>query len=149
MTEIAKHLAKEGYILRSGAADGADTAFEEGAGDQKEILIPWRNYNNRKDIEYKFLYAAAVSSVKMFHPAFDVLSQGAIKLHARNFMILFGADPKAPAPVDFVICWTPGGSLRGGTAQALRIALHNDMIIYNLGKKDDLEYWKERIGSKE
>ena len=33
----------------------------------------------------------------------------------------------------FVVCWTPGGQLKGGTAQALRIATALNIPIINLG----------------
>lgn len=36
-------------------------------------------------------------------------------------------------PVSFVVCWTEGGLLKGGTAQALRIATALNIPIINLG----------------
>ena len=36
MTQIAEALAERGYILRSGGAGGADSAFEKGAGSAKK-----------------------------------------------------------------------------------------------------------------
>ena len=33
----------------------------------------------------------------------------------------------------FVVCWTPGGQLSGGTAQALRIATALNIPIINFG----------------
>ena len=45
---IAERLAARGITLRSGAAPGADTAFEcgcdQGSG-KKEIFLPWKNFN--------------------------------------------------------------------------------------------------------
>ena len=46
-TEVAIYLSKQGYILRSGGAKGADQAFERGAA-KKEIYLPWRNFENNK-----------------------------------------------------------------------------------------------------
>ena len=40
MTRIGEKLQEKGYILRSGAAIGADKAFELGA-KTKEIYLPW------------------------------------------------------------------------------------------------------------
>lgn len=43
MTALASLLEKEGCILRSGGAEGADTAFENGVRSlyNKEIYLPW------------------------------------------------------------------------------------------------------------
>ena len=48
MTKIGKYLALNGYVLRSGGANGADTAFEIGCDEGKgvkEIFIPPFNFN--------------------------------------------------------------------------------------------------------
>ena len=45
MTRAAFALLKRGYVLRSGHAIGADSAFERGAGEGKQIFLPapgWR-----------------------------------------------------------------------------------------------------------
>jgi predicted Rossmann fold nucleotide-binding protein DprA/Smf involved in DNA uptake len=44
MTRIAMRMAELGWVLRSGGAKGADYAFEKGAGDKKEIYLPWRGF---------------------------------------------------------------------------------------------------------
>ena len=44
MTQLAQELGKLGWTLRSGGADGADRAFQDGAeavGGRREILLPW------------------------------------------------------------------------------------------------------------
>lgn len=48
----------------------------------------------------------------------------------RNVCQILGAD--LHTPVQMVICWTKGGKLVGGTAQALRIARANNIPIFNL-----------------
>ena len=50
-TNIAKYLATKDFTLRSGAANGADSAFEKGcdiSNGSKEIYLPWRGFNNSK-----------------------------------------------------------------------------------------------------
>ena len=49
MTALASLLEKEGCILRSGGAEGADTAFENGVRSlyNKEIYLPWTFFNNK------------------------------------------------------------------------------------------------------
>jgi cell division GTPase FtsZ len=56
------------------------------------------------------------------------------KLHARNAMIVLGKN--LDDPVDFIICWTPGGTGSGGTGQALRIARAYGIPVYDLGDKN-------------
>ena len=45
---LGRELANDGWTLRSGAADGADAAFEKGcdiSGGVKEIYLPWKEFN--------------------------------------------------------------------------------------------------------
>ena len=52
-TQVANYLGERDFILRSGGANGADLAFEKGCqNDQKEIYIPWKNFN---DSDSKFV----------------------------------------------------------------------------------------------
>ena len=46
MTKISMFLYKHGYTLRSGGAKGADTAFEKGSLEAKEIFTPDSNIPN-------------------------------------------------------------------------------------------------------
>ena len=48
MGEIGRNLAIDGYVLRSGGASGADTAFEQGCDlheGMKEIYLPWKGFS--------------------------------------------------------------------------------------------------------
>ena len=59
MEKLGIVLAKKGFILRSGGADGADKAFEKGcdlASGQKEIYLPWKGFNGNNSSLYTFLY---------------------------------------------------------------------------------------------
>ena len=47
MRRVAERLEVRGYTLRSGGADGADTAFEEGC-KRKEIFLPQPGFNGRE-----------------------------------------------------------------------------------------------------
>jgi len=57
MDKLAQKLEKQGYVLRSGGAAGADTAFAENVV-KKEIFIPWNNFNG---IESNFVGATKKS----------------------------------------------------------------------------------------
>ena len=49
MTQLAKALSYEGWVLRSGGACGADTAFEIGVPSpcNRQIFLPSRSFNGR------------------------------------------------------------------------------------------------------
>ena len=128
MFKTAKYLAENGYILRSGGAEGADTAFEQGCDNvkgNKEIFLPWKGFNNNQSNLYG-INTQAIEIAKKYHPAPDKLSQGAMKLQARNCYQVLGKT--LDNPCKFVICYTKE---RGGTTQALRIAKDYNIPVYN------------------
>lgn len=118
--------------LRSGGADGADTAFEMGAIN-KEIFLPWKGFNNNNSELYNIL-PKAFEIAENIHPAWHKCSQGARKLHARNIHQILGRDLKTFSR--FVICYTPNGSSSGGTGQAIRLAKQLNIPIFDFGLYD-------------
>lgn len=133
--KISKILENKGYILRSGNADGADKAFQNGCIN-KEIYLPWNGYNNLY-INNKNIFSVSDKAIKyslQFHPNKNILSNGAKKLHGRNSQIIMGYN--LDTPVDFVLCWH---NYSGGTMQAVRIAKCNDIPVYNIN--NDKEYY--------
>jgi hypothetical protein len=133
--QIGSEFAKQGYMLRSGGADGADTAFEEGCdlfNGNKEIFIPWKGFNNSKSNLYN-IPREAFAIAKEFHPNWAACSDGAKKLHTRNVMQVLGTNLKTKT--DFVVCWTKLDIRnQGGTGQALRIAKFYKIDIFNLNQ---------------
>lgn len=135
MKLLAQHLSGD-WTLRSGGANGADTAFEEGAiaGDgRKEIFLPWPGFNGRPSTpDYITVPPSRLAEelAAYFHPAWDRCSSTAQKFHRRNSYQVLGQD--LVSPVAFVVCWTKGGRRKGGTGQALRIAEHFDIPIFDL-----------------
>lgn len=130
MTKAARALSADGWILRSGHAGGADLAFEEGSDPNlKEIYIPWRGFNGSSSGLYQ-ISPEALEMAATFHPAWNRCSQGAQKLHARNCAQILGDN--LHTPVDFVVCWTKDGRASGGTGQAMRLAQHHKIRIFNL-----------------
>ena len=119
MTDIASKLEFEGYILRSGGAEGADKAFEKGT--------------TRSEIFYKEDAIDQTRAIaKEIHPAPDKLHGYGLDLQARNTNQLFGKN--LDTPVDFILAWTPGGAQVGGTAQAMRMAALKGIPIINMAK---------------
>lgn len=140
--QIGEDLAREGYTLRSGHAEGADSAFEVGCdkvNGQKEIYIPWKNFNGSKSdliIEWNWNLNSqkAYDIAREFHPYYENLKPFVRKLMARNSFQVLG-NLKGDKPSDFVICYTEGGELKGGTAQAIRIANAYGIPVYNFGSE--------------
>lgn len=128
MTQLAVELEKNGYILRSGGAKGADTAFDDGVDDveNREILRP------------KHATMKALAIAESVHPAWHNCNDYAKKLHGRNSQIILGRN--LDSPVEFVICWTPDGNQIGGTALGMRLAIKCDIPVYNLAVEDDRNY---------
>jgi hypothetical protein len=142
MTRVAIALTNDNWILRSGGADGADTAFETGAG-RKEIYLPWNGFNGKTvdNVSYFLLPETeeARDYVYDYHPSGLYLKQGPFKLMVRNTYQVLGADLRSPA--DVVICWTSDGKASGGTGQAMRIAKDYEIEIINLYYPNQLDDW--------
>jgi hypothetical protein len=144
MEAIATSLSLAGYILRSGGADGADTAFFKGCNDKCEIFLPWSGFNGVKHKNARYtINNMHYDLAKTIHPAWDRCKWGARKLHARNTQQVLGENLNDP--VDFVICWTSTGGATGGTATAIRLAMQYDIPVYNLKNKEDRDKLKELL----
>lgn len=122
MSKWAAYLAQSNYTLRSGGAFGADCAFENGCDAAKGRKHIFTAFQAKYRPEWR-------AHAAQFHPAWRELTAGAQLLHARNSPIVLGGDLNEP--VDFVLCWTPGGLTKGGTGQALRIADTAKIPIFN------------------
>eukprot|EP00919_Chromeraceae_sp_WS-2016_P077431 GHVR01183243.1.p1 GENE.GHVR01183243.1~~GHVR01183243.1.p1 ORF type:complete len:401 (-),score=63.04 GHVR01183243.1:273-1475(-) len=144
MTKVAEILAKKGYVMRSGAADGADSAFEAGVdkagGTHKEIYLPWNGFIPKKGAAERFADGKTVfaensvqheSIAKQYHPRWDKLGRGARSMMSRNASQMLGRDLKTPSKA--VVCWTQGGEAVGGTGQSIRMANEVGIQVVNLG----------------
>lgn len=153
MTQIGHDLAQSGWLLRSGFADGADNAFAYGAEQANgamELFIPWAGFNNASRQDARFI-VPDFSDLQMAiaakcHPAWNMCSPGAKKLHARNVNQVLGKNLDDPS--DPIICWTPNGSGGGDTGQAIRIAKIAEVPVFDLaipGKFDELVKYVEQL----
>ena len=143
MTALATKLEADGYTLRSGAAEGADAAFEKGQSSG-EIYLPWPGFNGSKSpLSDGSPVASYIAST--LHPAWEHLSQGAKKLMARNVFQVCGNDFQTMS--DFVVCWTPDGctthesrtSKTGGTGLAISLAHKMGIEVVNLQTPEGLQ----------
>lgn len=152
MRRIAAAMQDHGWLLRTGGADGADSAFETGAYEacdspEIELYLPWHGYNKRA---FPHMYTPTKDGYDLaaqFHPAWSRCSQGARALHARNSHIILGPD--CDDPVKLVICWTPGGSASGGTGQGIRLARHYGIPVHDLGVHKVMAEYLERLANNE
>lgn len=140
MQALGRYLAEKGWVLRSGGADGADTAFEQGCDAMqgpKEIFLPWSGFNKNmsaltEPTEGAFKLASTI------HPNYQRLRQPARRLIARNMHQILGAS--LLEPVNCVICWTKDGCQTaeeygretGGTGSAIKLASLNGIPVFNL-----------------
>ena len=136
MTVMAGWLARTGWTLSSGGADGADSSFAAGTTvDQRTRWLPWRGYNGLRGPDCRVLSAAELSAcmeiAAPLHLAWERCSPAVRKLHARNAVVLLGET--LDRPVDAVVCWSAGGRSEGGTGMAIRIAEANGIPVLNLG----------------
>lgn len=138
MKNIAQRLSSLGYILYSGGAAGADSAFETGADPHMQIFLPWDGFNGKYSDGVKYCVPNQnMSLVEKYHPKPNSLSVKGKKFMSRNSYQVLG--PTLNKPVDFVICWTPEGKIRGGTGQALRIAKDYKIPVFNLALTSDVD----------
>lgn len=144
MTMLARKLASEGWMLRSGGAPGADSAFEDGTpAAQRVIYLPWRGFNERWNgvVPEAFSnYMEAEKIARRLHPAWDNLKRGARALMTRNIYQILGDDLRSPSRS--VICWASNPKfdgegrvvdVKGGTGQAVRLAAEHNIPVYHLG----------------
>ena len=145
MEKIGEILAKIGYVLRSGGANGADSAFEKGCDrvkGKKEIYLPWKGFNNNSSLLYD-LTAKAEELAFQYHPNLYACKSAVIKLMTRNTYQILGQDCRTKS--DFVVCYTADGKASGGTGQALRIAIAEKIPIFNLHEKENLNKMKDFV----
>lgn len=153
MTSAASRLAELGWILRSGAAPGADMAFERGAGSRKEIFLPWKGFNgNSSKLVEPDKPDQAAEIASLFHPGWHYLSTPAKRLMARNTRQILGLN--LDSPVKFVLCWTQDGcehaddrsSRTGGTGQAIALATRRTSApVFNMKSPDALHRLKDYL----
>ena len=151
MTRLASILEERGYILRSGGAAGADTAFARGCKYDTEIFIPWNNFSGLRaggsiiDSSKLPTFQEAQQIAAKAHPAWHRCSPGAKTLHTRNVFQVMGADLVNLSR--FIVCWTKDGLASGGTGQAIRIADNLGIPTYNFNEGTRTRSLKEMLAT--
>lgn len=141
--------------LRSGAAPGADAAFEWGCDrrqGKKEIYLPWKGFQKHPSQLFNICDEAKKIAAE-FHDSWRYLKRPVKLLMARNVYQVLGINLDQPS--DFVICWTPDGcnsrtgrsSKTGGTGQAIAIASEYNIPVFNLQREHGYEELVEFLGA--
>lgn len=154
MKQLGLILAAQGWVLRTGGAPGADSAFMDGClkhpipvGEprQHELYLPWPTFGASPAIpKLERPTRLAYDIAADYHPHWPHLKRTTKALMARNVHQVLGAD--LDDPVRMIVCWTPDGSLdghgpdSGGTGMALRIAAGRcpNTNVYNLCRSEHL-----------
>ncbi len=141
MHDFAVALAQRQVTLRSGAAPGADSAFENGCNfvhGPCEIYLPWEGFQDRSEREPDCLVTGECVEARRIaseiHPAWGACSDAAKALHTRNVYQILG--PYLETPSLFVITWTLGGKPVGGTRTAILLAQVRGVPVFNLASRE-------------
>lgn len=141
MTRFAKKMEEQNFILRTGGAEGADSAFMAGVENPENlhVFLPWKTFNGGQGIfisDYEPWCRKAQEEVSKVHPAWNRLTQGAKKLHTRNFFQIFGMEGQPQS--SFVLFWAEEDldGVKGGTATAVNLAIKFGIKTFNLKNKE-------------
>lgn len=138
MQDIGQALETRKWMLRSGGAKGADTAFLSRAATYENHL-PWSGYNGHSLTDKRNIVPELTQEIidiaARFHPAWERLSRPVKILMCRNVTIVLGQ--KLDQHAKMVVCWTPNGRLIGGTSHGMKIAMAYDIPVFNLANFSD------------
>lgn len=154
MVLVGRVMAKKGYKLRSGAAKGADQAFQIGAcmvnPNLTEIWLPWFSFGDRLDGDKRFEGSKYyVPTPEQFEKNrnlwleteiiswFEKMKQGAQKLHGRNANQVIGHDDELSKVCIYCADIQPNGEPKGGTRSAVLLSKHYSIPTYNI--RNDVE----------
>lgn len=150
MRKIGYVMAMRGYTLRSGGAEGADTAFADGWGDawvtdagphgskfKAEIYLPWEGFNDQYsttegNILVQGEWEQANKIAASIHPNWDNCKSTVKRLHARNIFQVLGKNLNLPSSCVIFYAEPEGDSVKGGTRTAVELAKREGIPVYNL-----------------
>lgn len=165
MAKFSNIMERKGYILRSGCAIGADSAFEFGLENHlnSEIYIPYKGFlttmqrTNQNSPAYlipevfnkqKYYDANMLIDQNNLHPAWKQNLQDWLrKLHNRNVFQVLGKNLDVSEKSKFTLCYTRDGVTErekttyntGGTGTAIRVSGWAGVEVFNMGDKTHRE----------
>lgn len=135
MTNTAAELVRNGFGIISGNSTGADQAWARGGNSvdptKVTLCLPWAGFERQAIHPDNVVqladwdYDRCQRVVHAFHPRTEALSPGAMKLHARNVMIV---EP-AIAVVGYLNPTKKGG---GGSGMAFKLAGMRNLPALNV-----------------
>lgn len=144
---IGKRIAEWGSIVLSGNADGADAAFQRGAGSRVIVALPWPSYNPRNLPKGARVITnftpQEIDLARECHPRWEYLTPAVRSLMIRNACIVLRSDA--------VIAWPrldARGQGVGGTQHTLRCARLIGKRVIDLSNRDTLEEVCKKIGTR-
>jgi hypothetical protein len=143
MQAIGFRLGSLGIRLRSGGAEGADSAFEVGArraitehhGPEPLIFLPYPGFRGKSRITFapnSQIHKEATRIIRDLHPAWDRCSDFAKKAHTRNAFQILGSDLRKPSQFLVFYAEVSRGEIQGGTRTAVILAKKLQIPCFNL-----------------
>jgi hypothetical protein len=153
MQTIGFRLGSLGIRLRSGGAEGADSAFEVGArraikeqqGSEPLIFLPYPGFRGKSGITFapnSQIWKEATRIIQDLHPAWDRCSDFAKKAHTRNAFQVLGSNLDSPSHFLVFYAEVSRGQIQGGTRTAVVLAKKFQIPCFNLfysSTKQDLK----------
>lgn len=150
LRQLAAFLSTRGWWLHSGNADGADAAFQSGAGGRGTAFLPWPSHapGNLCGMEACTEIAPeALDTARRLHPAGARLHGRSLLYMARNVQIVEGL--RGTRPVAFVACCAdplPEG-VAGGSQLAWSLARERGIPFLNLRTAEGWRILADLIGA--
>lgn len=150
--EIATQFARtKREIMRSGAAERMDAAFEAGAANT-EIYLPWKGFMQHRTGIYEYTEEQIQFAEYLVWKVYPVLVQNKthMELFRRNVFQCVGQASciEDADPSKFLLCWTPDGCVdmasykwgeTGGTGVAIMVAREFDIPVFNMRRKEHMK----------
>jgi hypothetical protein len=147
LQDIAKAKAELGWTLRSGANQGADTAFEMGAAiakGRREIFVPWygfRGITERNKVAYITRnlpnHGEAMRIARTVHPHWEDCSPSDRLMLTRGVYEVLGTSLNKQA--HRVLIWTYRGQYNKDLLEVMRLARIRDIPVHNLGEEKTMK----------
>lgn len=148
---IAVKMSEEGYTLRSGGAEGSDTAFEEGClsvSGELEVYRPTRSPNMKGyhlvPNDLQFNYAKTRLSIDII-PWFSYMKPYSQRIHSRNFYQVVGFD-NVCSHVTIYASDEDEEGVKGGTRTAVMVSRSLKIPTYNLRIPEQRNTLLKKIG---
>lgn len=144
LQRVGERMAALGYTLRSGAAEGADMAFQQGAcqvnQNLTEIWLPWGDFNSNSRLEGNY---QTVSEDQVKHagkrfeslailPQWKNMKNSVQMLHGRNYYQVVGVDGRPNSRVCIYAAPEKNGQVFGGTRSAVLLSRYLGIPTLNV-----------------